>query len=62
MVVQNRALHMIGDYDYDTRVTQLHHDNDIPTLKQCIKQQTHKFYSNTATNTNELKHLGQYDP
>ena len=55
-VVQNKALRMIGDYDYDTRVMQLHQDNDISTLKNYIKQQTRKFYSKTATNTTNSLH------
>ena len=62
-VVQNRALRIIRDYDYDVTIQQLHEDCDIPTLKQYIRQQARKFYNKTATNTNTLiTQLGQYDP
>jgi hypothetical protein len=61
--VQNKALRIIGDYDYDVTIQQLHEDCNIPTLKHYIKQQARKFYDKTATNTNTLiTQLGQYDP
>ena len=53
-VVHNKALRMIGDYDYGTKVTQLHQDNNIPTLEHYIKQQTRKFYSKATKHHNRV--------
>ena len=45
-VAQNIALRIIGGYDIDTRVEQLHSDIDILTFHTYMKQQAHKFYDN----------------
>lgn len=62
-VVQNKALRIIGDYDYDSAVEQLNEDCYIPILKRYIIQKARKLYCKTATNTNSLiTQLGLYDP
>ena len=52
--IQNMALCLIGDYDWDTTNVQIHKDNYIPTLQTYIKQQTQNFYRQFRQNQNRL--------
>lgn len=42
----------IGDYDRDTRIIQLHSDNDMPTLKQYIQKLTYNLNDTAANSSN----------
>ena len=59
--IQNKAIRLIDDYDWDTTDLQIHEDNNIPTLQTYIKQ-THNFYKKFIHNQNRLMaQLGQCD-
>ena len=38
--IQNKAIRLIGDYDWDYTNAQIHEDNNMPTLHTYITQQT----------------------
>ena len=42
--IQNKAIRLIGDYDWDYTNAQIHEDNKMSTLHTYIKQQTVNFY------------------
>ena len=62
-VVQKHALRLIVDYDRDTRIIQLHSDNDMPTLRQHFQKLTNNIYDTAANSSNTcINTLEQYDP
>ena len=52
-VVQNKALRIIGGYDWYTRTEQLHFDNEILMLKSFIKKLASKLYAYAKTSRNK---------
>jgi len=58
--VQNRALRVIGGYDYYTRITKIHFDTEIPMLRAYIKHLAQNFYKNAKLSTNSyINRLGR---
>ena len=52
-VVQNKALRIIGGYDWYTRTELLHFDNEILMLNSFIKKLASKLYSSVKTSRNK---------
>ena len=58
-VVQNRALRIIGGYDWYTRKEPLHFDNEILMFNSFIKILTSKLHASATTNRNRyIRNLG----
>ena len=58
-VVQNRALRLIGGYDWYTRINKMHSDLEIPKLKSFIKRLALKLYGSAKSSRNRyIKKLG----
>jgi len=61
--IQNRAIRLIGDYDWDYTNAQIHEDNNMPTLHTYIKHQTQNFYKKFKHHKNRIiTQLGQSGP
>jgi hypothetical protein len=57
--VQNRALGLIGGYDWYTRTDKMHSDFEIIKLKSFMKYLTLKLYAFATNNRNRyIKRLG----
>jgi hypothetical protein len=58
-VVQNRALRLIGGYDWYTQIDKMHSDTEIPKLKSFIKCLALKLYASAKlSRTRYIKKLG----
>ena len=51
-VVQNRALRLIGGYDWYTRINEMHSDLEISKLKSFIKRLALKLYGSAKSSRN----------
>ena len=51
-IIQDRALRLVGEYDWYTRMKQLHSDNKILILKEYIKVLALKLYASARFSRN----------
>lgn len=60
-VAQNKNLRMVLSAPYRTRISLLHKDSKVPTIKEFISKLTERFYKQSAISENNLvKRLGVY--